>query len=124
MKKGFVFSLDVFFAALIITYFVTTFPSQQQGSSFDELALLVRGQDALSTIALESNNESLINESLQELVPEAYLKVDYYLPNHSLNHSITIGEEPDQSFVKAERLFVTTNSGNITLLGVAEVRLE
>ncbi|MBR9678507.1 MAG: hypothetical protein GOU97_04425 [Nanoarchaeota archaeon] len=128
MSKGFVFSLDVFFAAMIITFFLATFPSQEYETHYDKLMLLKQAQDTLNVLtpSLQSMNPSTINDSLKELIPPNLnhsLEVLYYNPDNSLNQSINLGDPVTTDFVNARRVFLVTSEGNITLLGKAEMRL-
>ena len=128
MKKGFVFSTDIFFSALIIGFFLASFPGQVADTSFDELLLARQAQDLLNVLtpSLETMDSSEINDSLTMIFPANLnysLTVYYYNVDGSENTSMAFGSSELEDFVSAAKVFVVTSSGNVTHLGWAEVKL-
>ena len=124
MKKAVIVSLDLFFASLVILYFLLSFSTYQTESNFNKIMLNNLGEDVLFLIEdeLESRDIYTINQSLSKYIPlynHYYVKIDYYDNHGAWNQTISFGDTIPDDFVVIHRPFLIQGWGT----GVTELIL-
>jgi len=130
-KKGIVFSLDVIFASLILTYFLISISETTTNFNINNKLATNEAENLLLLITdeIETMNLTLINNTLNFLKESAYdysLNITYYDKNLNALNSSTLGtpfNSLPNTLAVHNKIGAIRSQGNITIYYYAQLRV-